>query len=149
MADDINLRANQTAGGGTPADPATAALQAALKKFDIPQAVKEKYPDLIPLIIQTESMNDDERRYWFSILPIMSADQVEKLREILLNEKQQLQKLDEEYAKELKRINEKQLAEWKGYEMKEKWGKIRQAEQTAEEKEKTEEEEVLKKLQEL
>lgn len=141
----INLRGNVQAGS----QAAASNLQASLKKFDIPQFVKDNYPDLIPLIIETESMNDDERQYWFSILPIMTTEQINKLREILLNEKTQLQKLDSDYAKELKRINDKHLAEWKGFEMKEKWSKIKKAEAAAEEEEKQNEEEILKKLQEL
>lgn len=119
------------------------------EKFEIPEIVKKQYPDLVPLILETESMNDDERQYWFQILPIMTEDQVNKLREILVNEKKQLQALDKEYEKELKRINTKHVAEWKTFEAKEKREKHKAQEKIAEEHEKTEEQKLLQKLEEL
>ena len=61
-----------TAGAGSQGDDI-------FSKFDIPETVKQQYPDLIPLILQTESMTDDERQYWFQILPIMTDEQVKKL----------------------------------------------------------------------
>ena len=102
--------------------------QSLFSKFDIPDAVRKQYPELIPLILQTESMNDDERQYWFQILPIMTDEQVGKLREILANEKQQLAALDKEYNQELKQINEKHVTEWKEFETKEKREKLKAAE---------------------
>ncbi|MBI4994655.1 hypothetical protein HZC21_03355 [Candidatus Peregrinibacteria bacterium] len=116
-------------------------------KFDIPETVKQQYPDLIPLILQTESMNDDERQYWFQILPIMTDEQVAKLREILVNEKRQLENLDKQYNKEVKRINDKHVAEWNAMKAKEKRQKLQTAESAAEKTEKEKEEELLKKLQ--
>lgn len=121
--------------------------QSVFERFDIPDLVKEQHPDLIPLIIQTESMNDDERQYWFHIIPIMNDEQVDKLREILVNEKKQLQAIDSEYEQELRRINDKHVAEWKGFQAKEKREKLKTAEQTTEKTEAETEEELLKKLQ--
>lgn len=116
-------------------------------KFDIPEAVRKQHPTLIPLILETESMNDDERQYWFSILPIMTDEQVKKLREILDNEKQQLAKLDHEYSDEVKRINSKHVAEWKAFQSKEKRDKRKATESQHEAEEKQKEEELLKNLQ--
>lgn len=132
-----------------PSGKTASALASQIKQFDIPQFVKDHYPDLIPLTIESESMNDDERQYWFSILPIMTDEQVQKLREILLNEREQLRKLDEDYAKELKKINDDQIIKMQEAERKEKWGGIRESEKTHEEQESEKEEELLKKLQEL
>ena len=128
---------------------ATKGNQSLFDKFDIPETVKQQYPDLIPLILETESMNDEERQYWFQILPIMTEDQVKKLREILVNEKQQLSKLDKDYEGEVKRINAKHVGEWKAFESKEKRQKLQAAEKQAESTEKQTEEELLKKLQGL
>lgn len=170
MADDTNptsggtidLRNAQTgaggaAGAGTAAPGATGGSGAAastggpglFEKFDIPDTVKQQYPDLIPLILQTESMNDDERQYWFQILPIMTDEQVGKLREILMNEKNQLASLDKEYEQELKRINDKHVSEWKEFEAKEKRQKLQTAESVAQKTEQAQEEDLLKKLQGL
>jgi len=41
---------------------------------------------LKPLIIDTESMDSDEKQYWFDILPSMSIEQVIKLLDILIEE---------------------------------------------------------------
>lgn len=118
-------------------------------KFHIPSVVQKKYPKLIKLILETESMDDEEREYWFQILPIMTNDQVDKFRDILISEKEQLAKLDAEYEEELKKINEKHLSEWQEFEAKQKREEIEKAEKKEEMEEKDIEEELLKKLQEL
>lgn len=118
-------------------------------KFHIPTAVKEDYPELIPLIIQTESMDDEEREYWFQILPIMTDEQVDKLREILVTEKDQLAKLDAEYEAELAKINEKHLSEWEAFEYEQAKKAIEQKEAASEAGEATLEEQLLNKLDEL
>lgn len=139
------------AGAGTPVAGAagTADPNAQEQKFEIPETVRQQYPELVPLILATESMNDEERQYWFQILPIMTEEQVTKLREILVNEKQQLEKLDKEYDEELKRINTKHVSQWKEFEVKEKREKLKAAESQAKQSEKQTEEDLLKKLQEL
>ncbi|MCC7196757.1 hypothetical protein IT413_01005 [Candidatus Peregrinibacteria bacterium] len=116
------------------------------EKFSVPTLVKEKFPDLMQLIKETESMNDEERDYWFQILPIMTEDQIKKFRDILLNEKQQLQRLDKEYENELKSLNEKHLLEWKEFESKEKRKALQAAEQQSKAEEAQLEEELLKRL---
>lgn len=123
--------------------------QSLFEKFEIPESVRTQYPDLIPLILQTESMNDDERQYWFQILPIMTDDQVTKLREILENEKKQLSELDQEYQQELKRINDKHVSEWKQFQADEKRKKLQDAEESARKTEEDKQEELLKNLQQL
>lgn len=119
------------------------------KKYSIPKLVKEKYPDLVPLILQTESMKEEERVYWFQILPIMSEDQIVKFRGILVNEKEQLTKLDLEYEQELKKLNEKHLVEWTGFERKEKREKLVAAEDAAEKEDSEKQDDLLKKLSDV
>lgn len=143
----IDLR--QTQAGQTAGGSAGGQNDDIFAKFDIPETVKQQYPDLVPLILQTESMNDDERQYWFQILPIMTDEQVNKLREILVNEKKQLEDLDKKYNKEIKRINDKHVAEWNAAKAKEKRQKLQTTEGEAEKAEKQHEEELLKKLQGL
>lgn len=115
-------------------------------KYAVPSMVKEKFPDLVQLIKETESMNEEERDYWFQILPIMTEEQIRKFRDILLNEKQQLSRLDKEYEQELQTLNEKHMLEWKEFESKEKRKALESAEQKSVEQEKAEEEELLKRL---
>lgn len=119
------------------------------EKYSIPKFVKDTYPQLVDLIKSTESMDDQEREYWFQILPIMNKDQVEKLKNILTTEKDQLTALDQEYEQELNRLNEKHLLEWKEFESKEKTKAIREAEAANEQEEKQLEEDLLSKLNQL
>jgi serine phosphatase RsbU (regulator of sigma subunit) len=58
----------------------------------IPEEVKTKYPDLIPQVLESKSMDDEERNYWFSVLPIMTEDQVSELRDILRTEQERAKK---------------------------------------------------------
>lgn len=119
------------------------------EKFAIPKLVKEKYPDLIDLIKSTESMDDQERQYWFQILPVMTDEQIVKFKNILITEKQQLSELDKEYEDELNKLNEKHLLEWKEFESKEKSRAIQEAEAKSNEEEKQEEEALLAKLSDV
>lgn len=119
------------------------------EKYSVPKLVQEKFPDLINLIKTTESMDEDERDYWFQILPIMTEDQIAKFRGILVTEKQQLQKLDQEYENELSRLNEKHMIEWKEFESKEKRKELAVKEKTSEQEEREKEEELLKRLQNI
>lgn len=119
------------------------------EKYSVPKLVQEKFPDLIDLIKNTESMDDDERDYWMQILPIMTEEQIMKFREILVTEKQQLERLDKEYEQELSKLNEKHMIEWKEFETKEQKAELEKKEKKAEKEEKESEEELLKRLQEI
>lgn len=116
-------------------------------KYTIPAFVKEKFPDLVELVLQTESMNEDERDYWFQILPIMTEEQIAKFRGILVNEKSQIKKLDEDYSKEVSKLNEKHSAEWTAFEHKKKREAVTKAEANVEDEEKAKEEALLKQLE--
>ena len=139
MADQATTQTAAATGGTTATDD----------KFKIPEAAMKKYPDLIALIKETESMTDAERTYWFQILPIMTDEQVSKLRAILVKEKEQLTKLDSEYEKELKRINDKHLLEWKELETRKAREERQKAESKDEVADKKAEEDVLAQLNNL
>lgn len=119
------------------------------QNFDIPDSVYNDYPQLINLILQTESMNDEERQYWFQILPIMTADQIENFKEILVSERKQLQALDAEYEKELNRLNDKHMSEWKEFESQEKKKARIEAEKQEQVEAQQKEEDLLKQLEEI
>lgn len=124
----------------------SSAMAAKKDKYSVPDMVKEKFPDLLELIKTTESMNDEERDYWFQILPIMTEDQIARFREILINEQQQLAKLDKDYEQQITQLNEKHMLEWKEFETKEKRKAIATAEASAEESEAVKEKELLERL---
>lgn len=118
-------------------------------KYVIPRLVREKYPQLVQLIKETESMNDEEREYWFQIMPIMTEEQIRKFVGILDNEKQQLQKLDTEYEGEISKLNDKHQVEWDAFEAKKKREEIKQQEKAAEAAESKTEENLLDQLSSL
>ncbi|UPA23118.1 hypothetical protein K8942_02800 [Candidatus Peribacteria bacterium] len=69
----------------------------------VPPEVREQYPDLVDLVLASESMTNTERQYWIDILPVMTPDQVTQLRTILTNEKDQLAAIDAKYAPEIEK----------------------------------------------
>lgn len=102
------------------------------KTFIIDDAIQAKYTELITLILATESMDDDERQYWFDILPSMTESQIDRLFNILDTEKKKLASLEDKYQKEIKQLNEKHLIEWQEFQMKDSKKKIAQAEASEE-----------------
>ena len=75
--------------------------------LDIPERIKKQYPDLEELVIKTPSMNDKEREYWINIMPIMTDEQVKRLHDILINEKEKLKNIDDKYVNKLQNIVDK------------------------------------------
>ncbi len=116
-------------------------------KYSVPASVRAGYPDLVALLIKTESMNPEEREYWFQVLPIMNDEQIVKLRTILVNEREQLKKIDEEYNSEIGKINQAHKSEWNAFEAQEKRKILSDAEKKHEEQETENEDALLQKLQ--
>lgn len=94
-------------------------MQQDIKNFQITDELQAKYPELLDLILATESMDDDERQYWFDIMPSMTDAQIDRLFDILETERRKLQELEVKYQKEIKALNEKHLIEWQEVQMKE------------------------------
>ncbi len=63
----------------------------------IPPDVQQKFATIVELIKASESMNNEERQYWINILPVMTAEQIKNLEDILTSEKQQLAAIDAKY----------------------------------------------------
>lgn len=118
-------------------------------KGRVPAAIAQKYPDLEALILETESMTPEERDYWFQILPIMTDEQVQKLRGILINEKEQLTKLDAQYEEELSKLNDKHLLEWKEHESKARREEIQKQEAVQSTEDTQKQDALLEQLDEL
>ena len=94
-------------------------------QFAIPDEVQAKYPELVRLIVATESMDDNEKRYWFDIMPSMTDEQVDRLFNILETERAKLEELERKYQDEIKSLNEKHLIEWQEFQLKSAKDKIR------------------------
>lgn len=79
------------------ADPAVATKDEK-STLVVPADIQEKFGELINLIKESRSMDDGERQYWVDVLPIMSDDQIQNLRDILDNEKKQLAEAASAYS---------------------------------------------------
>ena len=119
------------------------------QKYSIPESVKVKFPDLVALLVKTESMNDEERDYWFQVIPIMSEEQTVKLRTILVNEREQLKKIDEEYEGEMQKLGDTHKSDWNAFEAQQKKAAIAHAESQHAENEEHHETDLLKKLEDI
>lgn len=98
------------------------------KKFVISDEIQAQYNELVELILHTDSMDDNERQYWFDIMPSMTDEQVDRLFNILDTERKKLQELEEKYQEEIKELNEKHLIEWQDFQMKDSKKKIKEEE---------------------
>ncbi len=98
------------------------------KTFIIPDEILAKYRELVKMILATESMDDDERQYWFDIMSSMTNVQIDRLYNILDTERKKLQELEIKYQEEIKELNEKHLIEWQEFQMKDSKKKIASAE---------------------
>jgi hypothetical protein len=118
-------------------------------RYIIPRMIREKFPNLIKLIYETESMNQEEREYWLQIMPIMTEDQVVKFKEILVNEKNQLAKLDSDYEQEMAKLNESKPKPIDEAAKKEQRENLEKEEESHEESETSKEAELLDALENI
>jgi hypothetical protein len=95
------------------------------KTFYVSDEIQLQYGELIKLILNTESMDDEERQYWFDIMPSMNEEQVDRLFNILETERKKLEELETKYQDEIKTLNDKHLIEWQEFQMKDSKKKIR------------------------
>lgn len=68
------------------------------EKFIISDDFFNTVPDIIILLLNSKSMdNPEEKQSWFNLLPMMNKDQIDKLRDILMREKQKLKEIEQKY----------------------------------------------------
>jgi hypothetical protein len=49
--------------------------------------LNKSHPDLILFILLSVAMDNDSKQHWFNILPLLKKEHIDRLREILVNEK--------------------------------------------------------------
>jgi len=157
LATQIKTSAPQGKGGATPAasqialKPETPTVFAVLSAEDIAELQKYttpeivlKFPDIMKLLYETPSLALKEKIYWLQLMPLMSEDQVVKLRSILETEKQKLLALNKQYEEDIANISltPKMTPE----EAAKRTKLLRQQEEVHQEKEKGKEEDLLSQL---
>ena len=115
----------------------------------VPVELQQKFPELIALILGSESMNDEERQYWINILPIMNEEQIQNLQGILDNEKKQLAAIDKKYEKEIEQIGSGELVRQTEELRRKRQQELHKQEAKAEQKEDEQTEDILKQIENL
>jgi hypothetical protein len=88
-------------------------LQEIATQYSIEDHFLEKMPELITLVLRSKSMDTkDEKQSWFSLMPMMTDDQIAKLNDILTREKQKLEEIEAKYAKKKDDIINKYTQKW-------------------------------------
>ncbi len=114
--------------------------------FTILDEIEKQYAELVKLILATESMDNNEKQYWFDILPSMTDDQIDRLFDILETERKKLEELEVRYQEEIRALNEKHLIEWQEFQSKDTRAKVAKAEASDK---KDDAEEILEMLQNI
>lgn len=86
----------------------------------VPADVRAKFGEIVELILASESMNEDERRYWIDILPAMTPEQISKLTDILTRERDQLAAIDAKYSQGMSDLAQAKAVEEIGVERKQR-----------------------------
>ena len=115
----------------------------------IPEETAKDFPELTIMIKESHSMDDDERQYWVDVLPIMSKDQLDNLRNILENEKKQIEEANKVYEDGMKDTAMKVKKTFDEAAYLEKKRARAHAEKLHEEEEKKHEEDLLAELENL
>lgn len=61
--------------------------------------------EIIDLIIQTKSIDDNEKQWWLDNLPSLSTSTIDRLKDILLIEKNKLEEIEKEYNETILELN--------------------------------------------
>lgn len=117
--------------------------------LNIPEDTKTQFPELVKMTEASSSMDDKEKQYWIDVLPIMTDDQIDNLREILNNEKKQINEVNSKYNKDVEGAEKKALNQFNSEEYKEKKRIRLEAERLEEEEESGVEEDLLSALDDL
>lgn len=116
----------------------------------VPLETEQKHGELVKMVLASESMDDAERQYWIDILPIMTPDQLGQLSSILTQEHDQLAAIDEKYAQgSTEPVSPTRSTEEIDADRKKRANERSSKEIEAESAEHHEEEEILKKVQDL
>jgi len=117
--------------------------------LNIPEDTIKQFPKLVEMVKASHSMDNKEKQYWIDVLPIMTDDQIDNLKEILNNEKKQIEAVNEKYNKDMKSTAAKAISQFNGAEYQEKKRMRLEAEKMAESEEAGVEEDLLAALDEL
>lgn len=113
-------------------------------KFEIWEEFMESDSELIILILKSKALDtDEEKQNWLNLLPLMTEDQVVKLREILVKEVKKLEEIENKYDTKRKDLKKKYLMRWQKIGYLEKVQEVKEKEEMMKSKEEDEAENLL------
>lgn len=114
------------------------------ESFTIPDEFLTTMPDLIILVLNSKSMDTpEEKQSWFSLLPMMNKEQIDKLRDILTREKQKLSEIEQKYEQKKDELKTKYTQKREDMVYAKRMEDIKQKESQHEQKEEQEAENLL------
>ncbi len=69
--------------------------------------IDAKFPYLIDWLLSSEAINEQEKQFLLEKLPVMTSSQRQRLNHILLQERVNLEQLNQEYKRRIAEINKK------------------------------------------
>ena len=97
--------------------------------FVIIDEVQMRYPELVDLVIKCESITDPtQKQYWLDIIPSMTNEQIDRLFNILMTERQELERIELQFYEDVKAANEKHMLEWQTLQSKKAKERLAEAE---------------------
>ena len=76
-----------------------------MKRIIIKESIKTEYPDLIELILNSTSMDEEEKYWWFDMINHMSDQQIDRIQCILKTERDNLSDIEKKYISSMEEIN--------------------------------------------
>lgn len=96
--------------------------------FSVLDEIQIKFPELVKLVISSESIDNNQKQYWLDILPSMTNDQIDRLFNILMTERQEIERLDLQFERDVKALNEKHQIQWQALQSQKAKEKLAEAE---------------------
>ncbi len=116
-------------------------------KFEIPDYFLENHPDAVILVLNSRSLSkDEEKQNRFNLVPMMNEEQISKLKDILIRERDKIAEIEEKYWKKKEEIREKYQARFDAVTYEKTMSNMKNKEELVREQEKEEAEDLLKNL---
>jgi hypothetical protein len=111
--------------------------------YNVSDEATAKYPELVQLILHTESMDRVDKQYWLDILPSMTESHVNRLHDILETERRKLLELESRYQQEMQNLNERHMVEWHQFQYQKNKKRLETAQAQSEQEDKQSADDIL------
>lgn len=104
--------------------------------YDITQDMLESNWDLVVLILESKSINEQkEKQSWFDLYSLMNQEQIDKLRDILTREKEKLAEIEAKYQAKQDEIRKKYEETYASWAYQQQQDKIKESESASRQQE--------------